>query len=290
MTEQAAPTPAAGGAVREPIHGGARLAGGVPGGARVPGLPGARRQRPGAVAADGQGGGCAAGQQPRRVVVRKVEDDYVITKVIPAQQIRSRSRRSPRLTTGASGGGTRRRCVIELAGAGRPRRRRHLPRRPRPRHAHVMSEHDVSFPAMGSEMRLLIGEPTRAASAGTRPRRRQRAREYVEQFDARLSRFRSDSELCALNADQREAVPASPLLRSGGGGRPLGGRAQRRPGRPHAGGPAIEAAGYRESRKDVAPAPARPRPSRAARRGAAPRVQHPGSRWRAAAGGRRSPA
>src|SRR6185295_15490392 len=30
----------------------------------------------------------------------------------------------------------------------------------------------------------------------------------------RLSRFRPDSELCALNRDQRPEVPASPLLRA----------------------------------------------------------------------------
>ena len=35
----------------------------------------------------------------------------------------------------------------------------------------------------------------------------------VENYDRRLSRFRPDSELCALNADPRERVPASPLLR-----------------------------------------------------------------------------
>jgi hypothetical protein len=42
--------------------------------------------------------------QPRRVIVRKVEDDYVITKVIPAP--RSGSSAQPALTTGASGGGS----------------------------------------------------------------------------------------------------------------------------------------------------------------------------------------
>src|SRR5690348_9028787 len=42
-------------------------------------------------------------QQPRQVVVRKVEDDYVITKVVPAPQ--STSSPQPALTTGSSGGG-----------------------------------------------------------------------------------------------------------------------------------------------------------------------------------------
>jgi thiamine biosynthesis lipoprotein len=36
----------------------------------------------------------------------------------------------------------------------------------------------------------------------------------LRDYDARLSRFRPDSELCALNADEREAVPASGLLRA----------------------------------------------------------------------------
>jgi FAD:protein FMN transferase len=39
------------------------------------------------------------------------------------------------------------------------------------------------------------------------------AREWLESFDARLSRFRRDSELSALNRDERRAVPASRLLR-----------------------------------------------------------------------------
>jgi hypothetical protein len=40
-------------------------------------------------------------QQPRQVVVRKVEDDYVITKVIPAQS--GSVGTQPALTTGSSG-------------------------------------------------------------------------------------------------------------------------------------------------------------------------------------------
>jgi len=75
-----------------------------------------------------------------------------------------------------------------------------------------MSEHDVSFDAMGSHVRLLIGEPGPAmetaeeAAAG--------ARRFVAEFDAALSRFKPGSELCALNADRRERVPASALMRA----------------------------------------------------------------------------
>jgi thiamine biosynthesis lipoprotein len=75
-----------------------------------------------------------------------------------------------------------------------------------------MSEHDVSFDAMGSHVRLLIGEP----GPGMEPAEAaaERAREFIVEFDATLSRFKPESELCALNADRRERVPASALLRA----------------------------------------------------------------------------
>ncbi|HET7122372.1 MAG TPA: FAD:protein FMN transferase [Solirubrobacterales bacterium] len=74
-----------------------------------------------------------------------------------------------------------------------------------------MNEHDLTFDAMGSHVRLLIGEPgpgmAPAAEAAEQGRR------FVEDFDATLSRFRPDSELCRLNEDPRPRVPASELLR-----------------------------------------------------------------------------
>ena len=74
-----------------------------------------------------------------------------------------------------------------------------------------MSEHDLTFDAMGSHVRLLIGEPgpemAPAAEAA------ERARRFIVDFDAALSRFKPSSELCALNDDPRERVPASALLR-----------------------------------------------------------------------------
>jgi FAD:protein FMN transferase len=75
-----------------------------------------------------------------------------------------------------------------------------------------MSELDLSFDAMGSHVRLLIGEP----GPGMEPAEvaAERARRFVADFDARLSRFKPGSELCALNADPRERVPASELLRT----------------------------------------------------------------------------
>jgi thiamine biosynthesis lipoprotein len=74
-------------------------------------------------------------------------------------------------------------------------------------------EHELTFHSMGSDVRLLIGRPL-LASAVPPPRAAERERGYVEDFAARLSRFRADSELSALNRDRRRHVPASPLLRA----------------------------------------------------------------------------
>jgi thiamine biosynthesis lipoprotein len=62
---------------------------------------------------------------------------------------------------------------------------------------------DTNFRSMGCDVRLI------ADSAAI-----DRARHWLAGFDARLSRFRPDSELCALNADLRAEVPASALLRA----------------------------------------------------------------------------
>jgi FAD:protein FMN transferase len=62
---------------------------------------------------------------------------------------------------------------------------------------------ELAFPAMGTSVRLLAapGAPLDDARA------------LVEDLEARLTRFDPASELCALNADPRESVPASGLLR-----------------------------------------------------------------------------
>jgi thiamine biosynthesis lipoprotein len=67
---------------------------------------------------------------------------------------------------------------------------------------------------MGCDIRLLIGEPLHSGAAPGQEAAGARERAFVEDLSARLSRFRPDSELSALNADPRAAVPASPLLRA----------------------------------------------------------------------------
>ncbi|HEX2087364.1 MAG TPA: FAD:protein FMN transferase, partial [Solirubrobacteraceae bacterium] len=119
---------------------------------------------------------------------------------------------------------------------------------------------DESFSALGTTVRIVVEAPDAETLA-------RRARQTVEEYDRRLSRFRPDSELCALNADPRERVPASSLLRDAvRAGLWAAARS---------GGlvdptllPELEAAGYRDSIEprttpllpDRAPRPARPRP------------------------------
>ena len=60
---------------------------------------------------------------------------------------------------------------------------------------------ELAFPCMGTTVRLLAEQPLEPVRAG------------VERLAGRLTRFDPASELCALNADPRVEVPASPLLR-----------------------------------------------------------------------------
>ncbi|MFN8161129.1 MAG: FAD:protein FMN transferase [Solirubrobacterales bacterium] len=138
-----------------------------------------------------------------------------------------------------------------------------------------MNEHDLTFDAMGSHVRFLLGEggedsPPASAAA-------QDARRFVEDFDRRLSRFRAESELCALNEDPREVVPASDLLRDAVRS---GLRAAERTGGlidPTLVGE-IESAGYRSSRAGMKGAPlAEALRAAPPRRAAAP---SPEARWR----------
>jgi thiamine biosynthesis lipoprotein len=63
---------------------------------------------------------------------------------------------------------------------------------------------ELAFASMGTEVRLLGADPARLEPA----------RAEVERLAAILTRFDPASELCALNADPRHTVPASPELRA----------------------------------------------------------------------------
>lgn len=66
---------------------------------------------------------------------------------------------------------------------------------------------------MGCPIQLYVGAPL-TPDAAPSERAVAQARAYIHDFDARLSRFKPASELTRLNADPREEVPASPLLRA----------------------------------------------------------------------------
>jgi thiamine biosynthesis lipoprotein len=74
-----------------------------------------------------------------------------------------------------------------------------------------MTIHDVTFDSMGSEVRLMIGDPLPGSPPADYAAAQ--ARGFILAFEAALSRFRDDSELTALNRDPRADVPASDLLR-----------------------------------------------------------------------------
>ena len=74
-----------------------------------------------------------------------------------------------------------------------------------------MSERDHTFSAMGAQIRLIVGEPGPGLPDAARAIAD--AERFIRAYEGCLSRFRPDSELCALNADDRGAIPASTLLR-----------------------------------------------------------------------------
>jgi FAD:protein FMN transferase len=75
-----------------------------------------------------------------------------------------------------------------------------------------MSRADVTFAAMGCEIRLIIEDPRSGAAEPSLAA--VEAQQFIDRFERMLSRFRPDSELCALNRDPRPAVRASSLLRN----------------------------------------------------------------------------
>ena len=74
-----------------------------------------------------------------------------------------------------------------------------------------MNEYDITFPCMGTTVRLLVGPPA-TPSAPPAEEAAQRVRAWLENYDRLLSRFRADSELSRLNADPRDVVPVSPVV------------------------------------------------------------------------------
>jgi thiamine biosynthesis lipoprotein len=113
---------------------------------------------------------------------------------------------------------------------------------------------DEQFDAMGARIRIVIGEPGERGLASPQEAGRQ-ARSFIDDFDRRLSRFRPDSELTAMNRDPGTEIPASDLLRTAV---KAGLWAARR-----SGGlvdptllDEIEAAGYRDSRAGMSGLPA----------------------------------
>ncbi len=77
----------------------------------------------------------------------------------------------------------------------------------------MSAQADISFHSMGSDVRLIVNSPL-SRSFAPPAAAVQRERSYVEDFARRLSRFRPDSELSALNGDPAHEVPASLLLRT----------------------------------------------------------------------------
>ena len=72
---------------------------------------------------------------------------------------------------------------------------------------------DRAFELMGTHIRILVGEPS-GPDSGSPEDAADRVEAFLNVYNETMSRFRPESELSKLNADQREEVPASPLMRS----------------------------------------------------------------------------
>lgn len=137
---------------------------------------------------------------------------------------------------------------------------------------------EISFPAMGSQIRIVVEGPA-AAGAPNPAEAVAAARAWTEDFVRRLSRFEPASELSGLNADPRPRVDgASPLLCAAVGAGLWA--AERTDGLvdPTLVG-ALEAAGYRDSRVNVASVPLGEALAAAPAR--KPARAHPEARWQA---------
>ena len=75
----------------------------------------------------------------------------------------------------------------------------------------VADQADLSFQAMGTKIRILVGAP--ATSSEPAPKQAaQKAKESILLFEKTCSRFNYQSELSQLNNDSRQTVKVSPLL------------------------------------------------------------------------------
>jgi FAD:protein FMN transferase len=126
---------------------------------------------------------------------------------------------------------------------------------------------ELAFSAMGTSVRLL-GQPGAPLAA---------ARALIEDLEARLTRFDPASELCRLNDDARESVPASPSLREAVGAALAGAAATGGLADPTLLG-AVVRAGY--SRSLVGRPRADLREALAAAPDPRPATAHPGALWR----------
>jgi len=70
---------------------------------------------------------------------------------------------------------------------------------------------DRAFELMGTHIRILVGEPS-SPDAGSADDAADRVEAFLNVYNETMSRFRPDSELSKLNADEREEIPASPLM------------------------------------------------------------------------------
>lgn len=70
---------------------------------------------------------------------------------------------------------------------------------------------DRAFELMGTHIRILVGEPS-SPEAGSPEEAADRVEAFLNVYNETMSRFRPDSELSKLNADEREEIPASPLM------------------------------------------------------------------------------
>ena len=149
--------------------------------------------------------------QRKLIIKRKV---IVVTDDRPAIAKHVDGKRIGRVSAVARSGSSYAPAASRLPARRRSRPRRRSARtRPSPDHERVMIantgqfEYD-SFDAMGTRISFWVDRAaghraSSAIAAGTK---------MIRDIDNRLSRFKPDSELCALNADPRETVEVSTLM------------------------------------------------------------------------------